>query len=658
MTKRSAPSSPVEQVAPKKQKLEDTTDDTPVAPPTPATTPNAPETAGTVDVATTAVAVAEPANIDVDMTDDDTAEEVAKPQTKGKGKATPKKKAAPKKPPVEQAFTPWKPDVTLPAADPFWGVKPVTGDAVPHPDQPSARDSDAATNPPLWEDLKFRFKRGSRYVKYFGPIAPEDAQDGPDLDQEDLLVIKLIDMRPKSKHDKTPRRVPQSYAYEHGKPKDWNDMQAVKALNDRRGQAIDRVTLDAPWSRIEREYLADIFSEYPDASIWEITMRHNDRFKDKESIADTGFAFAPLSTGRTVESVRHQYMTYKPCYDKGEAPEGVRFRNDNSLAGKALRASKKVENAFGKPNKALEKEFDEKSGGRAEGEDADGSGDETETTPKKTPAKKATKAKATTTKKAAPKKSAATIEESEDEDEAPVLPMKEQPKLSAEEEELWELAGGSEEGEHRASPLVPHRKPDFPPYTDSPLTDIGSDSPVPPSDDLEMTDVEEPAVQADNNTGETKALPPRASSAIDFPPYTDSPLTDLGSKSPVPPSDDEDEAAVIVDQMVSETVDALINQAVQHAKTEKQVPAVQDFQFPSQDADSEEEPAVVTETIEATVGIQVEVTTTTQEALAPTIQEAVAPITQEAVVPTATHAPLHGARHMSFDDNYDDDDEL
>jgi len=431
-------------------------------------------------------------------------------------------------------------------------------------------------------------------------------------------------------------------------------MQAVKALNDRRGQAIDRVTLDAPWSRIEREYLADILSEYPDASIWEITMRHNDRFKDKESIADTGFAFAPLSTGRTVESVRHQYMTYKPCYDKGEAPEGVRFRNDNSLAGKALRASKKVENAFGKPNKALEKEFDEKSGGRAEGEDADGSGDETETTPKKTPAKKATKAKAT--KKAVPKKSAATIE---DEDEAPVLPMKEQPKLSAEEEELWELAGGSEAGEHRASPSVPHRKPDFPPYTDSPLTDIGSDSPVPPSDDHEMTDVEEPAAQADNNTGETKALPPRASSAIDLPPYTDSPLTDLGSKSPVPPSDDEDEAAVVIQHMVSETVDALINQAVQHAEKEKQVPAVQDFQFPSEDADSEEEPAM-TETIEATVGIQAQVTSTTQETqVTTTVQETqVTTTTQEAVVPTATHAPLHGARHMSFDDNYDDDDEL
>ena len=68
----------------------------------------------------------------------------------------------------------------------------------------------------------------------------------------------------------------------------------------------------------------------------------------------------------------------------------------------------------------------------------------------------------------------------------------------------------------------------------------------------------------------------------------------------------------------------------------------------------------MTETIEATVGIQAQVTSTTQETqVTTTVQETqVTTTTQEAVVPTATHAPLHGARHMSFDDNYDDDDEL
>lgn len=263
-----------------------------------------------------------------------------------------------KKPPVADGFDLYPFDKTAPPPNPFWGIKPLPGGPRPDPVQPSARESGGQTNPPMWENRGFRFKRGTRRVKYFGPLVPDNVHDlGEDCDQEDLLVTRLIDMRIKSRKNPTPKREPTVYSY--GRiPKDWNNMQIIKALNDRRYQAIDRITMDAPWTRIEREYLAQLFRETPDASIWDLTELHNERFMDKDYVEDTGFGFASLSTGRTVESVRAEYLTYRVAYDRGAAPPRVRFRNNQSVEGKAIRDANHFERAFGKSDKSLEKAHD------------------------------------------------------------------------------------------------------------------------------------------------------------------------------------------------------------------------------------------------------------------------------------------------------------
>lgn len=380
---------------------------------------------------------------------------VTKPVKVAKAKAT----GLTKQPPIRNAFNPWKPTIKVPSHNPFWGIKPKTGDPRPHAHQPSARNSDAATNPPLWEDRKFRFRRGSRHVKYFGPLKPDGADSGPDLDQEDLLVVKLIDMRPKSRRDLTPRRTPMFYAFEHGKPKDWNNMQAIKALNDRRSQAIDRVTTDSPWQTIEREYLAALLVELPNASIWELTERHNDRFMNEDYALATAFTFVDKSIGRTVESVRHEYMTYKPAYDKGEAPRGARWRNDKSIMGKALRRSGRLEAAFGPTDKKLEKEWDADvelvDGGDSSDNESGGEGTKTTPTPRQKATIKITVPKKITTKKGATKKSRA-LSRSDDEGElrnAEATRVDEQPKFDENEENLLQLASLDNPTDIRNSPL-------------------------------------------------------------------------------------------------------------------------------------------------------------------------------------------------------------
>jgi hypothetical protein len=337
-------------------------------------------------------------------------------KTTEKGAKAPKSESKKtKKPPVGDGFVEFNHNITIPGSNPFWGVKPVPGDPRPDPHQPSVRESNGQTNPPLWEDRGFRFKRGSRYVKYFGPVAPDNVDElEEDLDQEGLLAVKMIDMRPKSKKDPTPKRTPVVYCY--GKvPKDWDHMQSIKALNDRRYQAIDRTTMDAPWSRIEREYLASLLRETPDASIWDLTERHNDRFMGKDYTNQTGFGFGSLSTGRTVESVRYEYTTYKPLYDEGRAPDMVRWRGDQSIEGKEVRATARTERAFGPPSKALEMAHDAE---RSAAEDDD------EATPKKRSSKK----------------SEATVE-SERDDASETEPFIGQEKLDEDSEALLELAG-------------------------------------------------------------------------------------------------------------------------------------------------------------------------------------------------------------------------
>lgn len=387
-----------------------------------------------------------------------------------------------KNPPVKEAFEAWKPEIEIPETTQFWGRKPLPGDPRSHIDQPSARTSNGATNPPMWEDRGFRFKRGSQYVKYFGSVAPDNVEDLPeDLDQEDYLVIKLIDMRPTSKKNPTPKRTPTYYFYDGGKPKDWDNIQAVKCLNDRRAQAINRITMDAPWTPIEREFLASLFQEFPDASIWEMTERHNERFVKDDFLAPTAFAFTPRP-GRTVESVRHEYVTFKPLYDRGEAPTKLRHRNEVSTEGKEVLAPKEMAKVFGSSDKALEKawdrehendEDDEKSTPKKKAASAT---KKRSRTPDDTDAPLAKKLKLTAkaeskgeaprkkaalkkhvTKKLAPLAEKPETESVDSEIGKSTTLMKSQPKLGDVEEELLESAGAYHQDQIHYSP--PHTLP-------------------------------------------------------------------------------------------------------------------------------------------------------------------------------------------------------
>jgi hypothetical protein len=568
-------------------------------------------------------------NMDVDATkrQSNTAAEAATPARKTK------------LPPIKDCFFPWKPTVVLPPHSQFWGIKPKTGDARPHADQPSARETNGATNPPMWEDRKYRFKRGSRYTKYFGPIEPEDAANGPDLDQEDLLVMHLIDMRPKSKKDPTPRRAPTFYVFEHGKPKDWNNMQAIKCLSDRRNQAIQRVTQDAPWSLIERQYLSQIINERPDASIWEWTELHNDRFMDEDFATSTGFSFTEKSEGRTCESVRAEYVTYKLAYDNGAPPENIRWCSDKSLAGKAIAAAGKFEAAFGLPDKKLEKEWDD-THDSDDDEDVPDQDQVVDGTPKPSKKKVKTPAKKSTPKKRAAKKSKAVISGSDTEGKLQAeasARMAEQPKLGDLEESLLELAGVYNPEEIRTFPphsLPPNSSPSKIWGADSPLTELSSGPPSPtPEREFVALTVKKP----DSSKAQ---LRPSTSSSFDLM-GPDSPLTNLGSGPPSPgeshPSssnaEDDAAAASAIGELVGGYVEKLINQAVAHAEQQKIAQ--------SQIQDSVPAPEVTTSTVESEVQLQVELevaeTATTAASASP-------------------RASFRAARSIILDENYDDEE--
>ena len=231
MTKRKADASPAEDIISKKSKRNiaaDEDDIALVAVPTQNDTPNIvaltdaqstnaalPEDEHVADVQDSIVAGPEdgtpaaPENTAVVATGKESKKSVTPKKTTTPKKATtlkrattPKnsttpKKTATKKPPIAELFDLYQREVPVPPPNPFWGVKPVTGSARPDPIQPSARESNGQTNPPMWEDRGSRFKRGSRFVKYFGSIAPENVDElEADLDQEDLLITHLMDMRP------------------------------------------------------------------------------------------------------------------------------------------------------------------------------------------------------------------------------------------------------------------------------------------------------------------------------------------------------------------------------------------------------------------------------------------------------------------------------
>ncbi|KAJ4295355.1 hypothetical protein N0V90_007367 [Kalmusia sp. IMI 367209] len=287
------------------------------------------------------------------------------------GESTEKRitKSRVKNPPLELVFEPYEDDGPPldPPFNPAWGLKPFPPNGEgprSYPDQPSARTSNGQTDPPLWEDRGARIKRGSRFI---------DVDGGSPIDQNDLILIKLIDMRPKSKTDPTPRRLPRHYRNQHGTPLDWNSKQAIKALNDRRQQNINSHCCELSWSPKEREALASIFSEFPDISIMEATERFNHHFEG-DFVDSSGFSESELFTGRTIESVRFEYLSFKSKYDNGEAPKRTQLLD--------IKAKKHFVRMFGMSAKSNDEDEED------HGDDGDGGDDELSHSPPKEDLKK------------------------------------------------------------------------------------------------------------------------------------------------------------------------------------------------------------------------------------------------------------------------------
>ena len=397
-------------------------------------------------------------------------EEVAEEKTPKKAKKVKKANR-----PIAECFHPWgtvlpKPVIALPDAHEFRGCKPKLGDGGPRPSakQPSAKTSNAASIPDLWEDRGYIFDQGSRYRKYVNEKPDNVDELSEDIDQLAGMPLKLINMNPRSKKDRTPKRTPEVYIYKNGSPKDWDDTQTIKCLNDRRRDAIERVTHDPPWTNLEREYLAELVREFPDGSIWDWTEHHNLRFVDNYRWPTGLPQIMDLSDGRTVESVADEYRKHKVSYDKGQAPpEHAESRRIHKNA-KGEDIEEEIEYTFfgvvtDKIQARLTGEPIDKKRKRAEG-DVDGventaAGDtpkKRKVAPKKkakvakdagdgsTEAKKAKKSPAK--KRASKKKSEASVEETAAEDEAmaeAAHPHAGQAKLSPLDEELYDLAGGN-----------------------------------------------------------------------------------------------------------------------------------------------------------------------------------------------------------------------
>ncbi|KAF1352644.1 hypothetical protein EJ07DRAFT_159096 [Lizonia empirigonia] len=203
-------------------------------------------------------------------------------------------------------FVEWTPPQAanpIPAVKAHWGIVPRLGGYRPSEPQPSARDSNGAIVPALWEDRKgaVRIKRGSRFIEGY--------------DQTEHMWLPLMDMRPISRKNQVPKRKPIGYYYEHGIPIDWNNTAAINDLNKALQEAIKaKSNKEVPFTRVERVALAEILAKTPEASMWDIAEQFNT--KVHSAIEEMG----QYPTGRFTESICHEYRMYKSTYDKGEAP--------------------------------------------------------------------------------------------------------------------------------------------------------------------------------------------------------------------------------------------------------------------------------------------------------------------------------------------------
>lgn len=198
--------------------------------------------------------------------------------------------------------------IQLPEKNPLWGDIPYSETFGHYEDfyEHSARSTNAWVPFDMWEDRKTRFAVGQ-----FQTV------DGKIINQEDNLVLKLIDMRPDA--NGAPRREPITWSW--GRPKNWNDSRTIKILNDRRRDAIERITCEVPWTVQEREYMVELFAWKPEISIMELAERFNYRFKGEFTTTDVTLDIDELHPGRTLESIRAEYLTFKADYDQLKVPK-------------------------------------------------------------------------------------------------------------------------------------------------------------------------------------------------------------------------------------------------------------------------------------------------------------------------------------------------
>jgi hypothetical protein len=151
----------------------------------------------------------------------------------------------------------------------------------------------------------------------------------------------------RKKADGEPKRTPMYWTW--GEPMDYKDPQTIKTINDRRNEAINRITCDRPWRDDERQTMADLFKNKPAISMREVAERLNYRFGGE--FWDDGYVGTwdgkpglfgqpdELLGKRTLESIRYEYLTFKHSYDKGQVPKVKRRPTENKT--KALAESKK-----------------------------------------------------------------------------------------------------------------------------------------------------------------------------------------------------------------------------------------------------------------------------------------------------------------------------
>lgn len=160
--------------------------------------------------------------------------------------------------------------------------------------QDAARSSNAQAVPPIYEDRGIKFKPGTRHV---------DGPDETEIDQEQHLFLKLVDMRPKSKTDKTPKRQLIIWHNINGVPKDWSDKYAIKKLNAAHQDNIRTICHEFNWSQSEANFIAQQFNDNLEISIRELAYRFNNHFMYENYFASPQ-PWDIEHTGRTIESIR------------------------------------------------------------------------------------------------------------------------------------------------------------------------------------------------------------------------------------------------------------------------------------------------------------------------------------------------------------------